>query len=188
MTTNTEALDIAGEEEEEEEDQFWETDEDGDRCPFCGSFSPAFTGGCVHYVATIGSCRFITDECTRLQRLDDLHIIVIELINDPSRNKDFERFMKHFTKQSKLAKILIRAAIREERLEDMLVDAFGYQYGDGWDTDGLLSGSSANIYHPRLKDSDASEDEAVRLYEVFIQGATEVALIKQASQSPATPI
>ena len=180
MTTNTEAG-------EEEEDQFWEPDGDGDRCPFCGSFSPAFTGGCVHHVATIGSCCSITEECTWLQRLHDLHVIVIELINDHSRNKDFERFKKHFTKQSKLAKILLRAAKREERLEDMLVDAFGYEYGDGWDTDGWLSGSGWNIYHPRLKDSATPEDEAVRLYEAFIQGATEVALIKQASQSPATP-
>ena len=173
MTTHTEALDNAV---GEEDDQFWEPEEDGDRCPFCGSFSPAFTGGCEHHIATIGSDIRITEECSWLRRLSDLYDTATDLIHERSGDRTFERFKKHFRKQSKLAKALIRAADREDRLEDLLVDALGYRCGDGWETGGCLSGSGVNMYHPRLRDSDATEDEAERLYEAFIQGAAEAAL------------
>ena len=176
MTTNTENLDHAV---DEHDDPHWEPEEDGDRCPFCGRFSPAFGSGCEHHVATLGSGIPITEECTWLERLSELHDTVTELIGASSRSRTFERFKKHFIRQSTLAKVLIRAADREERLEEVLVEALGYQYGDGWETGGWLSSSGVNIYHPRLSDSDATEDEAVRLYEAFIEGAASAAIVAQ---------
>ena len=163
---------------DEHDDPHWEPEEDGDRCPFCGRFA-RLGSGCEHHVATLGSGIRITEECTWLERLSDLHDTVTELIGESGGSRAFERFKKHFVRQSTLAKALIRAADREERLGGRLgggprlpVRRFG------WETGGWLS-SSVNIYHPRLSDSDATEDEAVRLYEAFIEGAASAAIVAQ---------
>ncbi len=172
-------------EDTEEVELDWDPDEDGDRCPFCNAFSPAFGSGCEHHITTVGPCIDVTEECTSLLRLRDLLETVTELIYTCGGNREFERFKKRFVSKNQLAKKLIHAATKEEQLIEIMTEHFGYQYGDGWHTDGFMSGGGANLYHPDWNSTTALEEEAERVFEAFLTGAAETAIVRRAQDESA---
>jgi len=177
---HTEAFDEEGTEDTEELDFDWEPEGDGDRCPFCNAFSLAFEGGCEHHVTTLGECIDVTEECTSLIRLRDLLDTVTELIQTCGGNREFERFKKRFVAKDPFAKKLIRAADREDQLIGLMTDHFGYSFGGGWSTGGFLSGGGRNLYHSDWSSTTAIEEKAERIYEAFLLGAAEAAIVKRA--------
>ncbi len=118
-----------------------DSDGDGDSCPFCNYFNePMALDTCEHFYGFVWDGQFdASEKLTNLKNLWEDAINYVEetlspkfLISNKSL-KDFEKNITRYTNSDSLFK-------------DLLTNALDAKSGEGWSTDGMLSGSGYNVY------------------------------------------
>jgi len=114
---------------------------DGDRCPFCNYFIvPLALDRCEHFYGFVWDGEFDTSE--KLTNLHNLWKKTSEYFGDENAPrslisnksyKEFEKKIAHNTNSYSL-------------FSDFLTNALDAKSGEGWSTDGMLSGSGYNVY------------------------------------------
>jgi len=114
---------------------------DGDSCPFCNHFNaPMALDTCEHFYGFVWDGEFdASEKLTNLQNIwkDSVEYIEdknthIPLTSNPPLN-NFEKEITRYTSSDSLFK-------------DLLTNALDAKSGEGWSTDGMLSGSGYNVY------------------------------------------
>lgn len=129
-----------------------ESEGDGDSCPFCNYFNePLALDTCEHFYGFVWDGQFdASEKLTNLKNLWEDAIDYVEetlspksLISNKSLN-DFEKNITHYTNSDSLFK-------------DLLTNALDAKSGEGWSTDGMLSGSGYNVYIGEAQIIDKAE-------------------------------
>ena len=125
---------------------------DGDSCPFCNYFNtPMALDTCEHFYGFVWDGQF--DASRKLTNLEDLWKNSIEYIEDKNIHKslisnkslnDFEKKITRYTNSDSL-------------FTDLLTNALDANSGEGWSTDGMLSGSGYNVYIAEAQKIDKAE-------------------------------
>ena len=151
---------------------------EGDYCPVCDAFNPAFTGECEHHITTVASEFCITESAEWLVPLHDAYQELIDFLGDFSRTPSFGVLQWTFSKKSPLAKHILDCAKREASLTE-LIDHLGYEAGGGWSSDGFINSSGWNLYHSDFAGSVKRQEEAEHLCKAFIIEASCAVLAKR---------
>ena len=160
----------------------FEPGEDGDFCPFCGAFSPAFGAGCNHHISTAGPDICVSENAEWLIPVRDAYEELAAFIDNYRGGRSFEIFKKEFERTSLLARRIVESARGGEPLVGVL-EHIGYAQGSGWSTGGFIGGSGWSVYHPGPEASTALEREVVRICAAFVSGAAEAALTARAQRT-----
>jgi hypothetical protein len=114
---------------------------DGDSCPFCDHFNaPMALDTCEHFYGFVWDGEF--DASEKLTNLHNLWKETSEYFGDENTPrslisninlKEFEKKITHYKNSDRL-------------FSDFLTIALDAKFGEGWSTDGMLSGSGYNVY------------------------------------------
>ena len=118
-----------------------EPEGDGDGCPFCNYFNtPMALDTCEHFYGFVWDGEF--DASQKLTNLHNLWKETSEYFGDENAprslisNKSYKEFEKKITHNTNPHTLF----------SDFLTNALDAKSGDGWSTDGMLSGSGYNVY------------------------------------------
>ena len=169
-----------------DEDLEFEPGEDGDFCPFCGAFSPAFSSGCSHHIASVGHDICITEEASWLIPLRDAYDDLINFIHIHSGGRSFEQFKKIFERRSLLTRRVVECAQQEAGFLELL-SHIGYAEGSGWSTGGFMGGAGWSVYQKDLEASTQLEQTVQTICKDFVAGAAGAALSARQQHAHSTP-
>jgi hypothetical protein len=129
-----------------------ESEGDGDSCPFCNYFNePLALDTCEHFYGFVWDGQFDTSEkLTNLQNLWKDSIEYVEGNNTHKSlisNKSLNGFKEKITRYTN----------SDSLFTDLLTNALDAKSGDGWSTDGMLSGSGYNVYLSEAQIIDKAE-------------------------------
>jgi hypothetical protein len=125
---------------------------DGDSCPFCNHFNaPMALDTCEHFYGFVWDSQF--DASEKLTNLQNLWKDSIEYIEDNNTHKSLisNKSLNGFEKK------ITRYTNSDSLFTDLLTNALDAQSGDGWSTDGMLSGSGYNVYIGEAQIIDKAE-------------------------------
>jgi len=117
------------------------SDGDGDSCPFCNYFNePMALDTCEHFYGFVWDGQFdASEKLTNLKNLWEDAIDYVEGTLSPKSlvsNKSLNEFEKNITRYTN----------SDSLFKDLLTNALDAKFGEGWSTDGMLSGSGYNVY------------------------------------------
>ena len=129
-----------------------ESEGDGDVCPLCNYFNaPMALDTCEHFYGSVWDGDL--DFSKKLGRLHDLWIEAIEYIESDNDQTALinNRMLKSFEKK------VMRYTNSNSMFIDFLTNALDAKLGEGWSTDGMLSGSGYNIYFSGINKIERAE-------------------------------
>jgi hypothetical protein len=114
---------------------------DGDSCPFCNHFNaPMALDTCEHFYGFVWDGEF--DASEKLTNLQNLWKDCVEHTEDKNSHNSLtsKKSLNNFEKKIK------RYTNSDSLFKDLLTNALDANSGEGWSTDGMLSGSGYNVY------------------------------------------
>ena len=125
---------------------------DGDSCPFCNHFNaPMALDTCEHFFGFVWDGQF--DASEKLTNLQNLWKDCVEYIEDKNSHNSFtsKKNLNGFEKK------ITRYTNSDSLFKDLLTNALDAKSGEGWSTDGMLSGSGYNVYIGEAQIIDKAE-------------------------------